>query len=212
MKVFVIHYKKLVERKKFILEQFNKNNITDYEFVEIDRDELQNQDLSIFKPKYSNWQIAILLSHFYAYKEIAEKYENALILEDDVILCNNFMKNLTKYMEELPNDYDMLFLGNGCKFHIPSNQLIKGKYIYKKCNEPTEWGGNGATRCTDSYVVNKKCALNICQYIKPLKYEISSAIDWWLNDTIRKNNFIIYWAEPTIVTQGTQNNLFKTSY
>jgi hypothetical protein len=48
MKIFVIHYKKLVDRKKYMLDQFEKHNITDYEFVEIDRDELDAYDISIF--------------------------------------------------------------------------------------------------------------------------------------------------------------------
>ena len=34
IKIFVIHYSKLVERKKHILEQLQKYNITDFEFIE----------------------------------------------------------------------------------------------------------------------------------------------------------------------------------
>ena len=90
MKIFVIHYKKLIERKKFILSQFEKHNITDYEFIEIDRDELYKHDISMFQSNYDNCQIAISLSHFYAYKQISEKYYNGLIFEDDVILSDNF--------------------------------------------------------------------------------------------------------------------------
>ena len=73
MRVFVIHYAKLLDRKRHILEQFAKHNITDFEFVEIDRDELDREDTSMFEPGYNPAQIAISLSHFYAYKQIAEK-------------------------------------------------------------------------------------------------------------------------------------------
>ena len=34
MKIFVLHYSKLVDRKKHILEQFNKQGIVDYQFIE----------------------------------------------------------------------------------------------------------------------------------------------------------------------------------
>jgi hypothetical protein len=34
MKIFVLHYSKLVDRKKSIIEQFKKQNITNYEFIE----------------------------------------------------------------------------------------------------------------------------------------------------------------------------------
>ena len=35
MKIFVIHYKKLVDRKKHIIQQFAKFNMKNYEFIDI---------------------------------------------------------------------------------------------------------------------------------------------------------------------------------
>jgi GR25 family glycosyltransferase involved in LPS biosynthesis len=212
MKIFVVHYKKLINRKNHILEQFNKYNITDYEFIEIDRDELYEQNISMFQENYSKSQIAISLSHFYAYKQIRDNYDNGLIFEDDVILSDNFINIFNKYITKLPEDYDMLFLGDGYNLHIEKHKLIPNKYIYEKCLYPTRWGGNGAGRCTDSYLVNKKCAIKLCEYINNLSYKINLAIDWWLNIAARDNNFKVYWAEPTIVTQGTQTGLFKSSH
>lgn len=212
MKVFVIHYSKLIDRKKHILEQFQKHNITDYEFIEIDRDELYNQNIDMFQKDYCNSQIAIALSHFYAYKQISDKYNNALIFEDDVILNDNFIEIFNEYMVKLPEDYDMLFIGDGCNLHIEQHKLIHKQYIYEKCLHPTGWGGGGAGRCSDSYVVNKKCANKLCEYINSLTYKINLPVDWWINVAARDNNFKVYWAEPTIVTQGTQVGLFQTSH
>lgn len=212
MKIFVVHYKKLINRKTHILEQFKKYNITDYEFIEIDRDELCEQNISMFQENYSKSQIAISLSHFYAYKQIKDNYDNGLIFEDDVILSDNFINIFNKYITKLPEDYDMLFLGDGCNLHIEKHKLIPNKYIYEKGLYPTSWGGDGAGRCTDSYLVNKKCAIKLCEYINNLSYKINLPIDWWLNIAARDNNFKVYWAEPTIVTQGTQTGLFKSSH
>lgn len=212
MRVFIVHYKKLIDRKSHMLEQLKKNNITDYEFIEIDRDELCNQNISMFQENYSNSQIAISLSHFHAYKQICDKYENGLIFEDDVVLSDNFTDILNKYMTQLPENYDMLFVGDGCKLHIESHRLIPNQYIYEKCLYPTSWGGDGAGRCVDSYLVNKKCAIKLCEYINNLSYKINLPIDWWLNIAARDNIFKVYWAEPTIVTQGTQNGLFQSSH
>ena len=212
MKIFIIHYKKLVDRKTHIVEQFKKHNITDYEFIEIDRDELYDQNISMFKENYSKSQIAISLSHFYAYKQISDNYENGLIFEDDIILSDDFINIFNKYITQLPEDYDMLFIGDGCYLHIEPHRLITDKYIYEKCLYPTRWGGNGAGRCTDSYLVSKKCATNLCEYINKLSYKINLPVDWWLNVAARDNKFKVYWAEPTIVTQGTQNGLFQTSH
>ena len=212
MKIFVIHYKKLINRKIFIIQQFEKYNISDYEFIDIDRDELYKYNISMFQQNYDNSQIAISLSHFYAYKQINDKYDNCLILEDDAVLSDNFTDILNKYITQLPKDYDMLFIGDGCNLHIEKHKLISNKNIYEKCLYPTSWGGGGATRCSDSYIISKKCANKLCEYINNLNYKIIVEIDWWLNVAIRENNFKVYWAEPTIVTQGTQNGLFTTSH
>jgi glycosyl transferase family 25 len=212
MKIFVIHYKKLIDRKEHILQQFNKYNITDYEFIEIDRDELVNYNISMFEKNYSNCHIAISLSHFYAYKEICYKYDNGLIFEDDVILCEDFINIFNKYINELPNDYDILYIGDGCNLHIEPDKLISNKFIYEKGLYPTQWGGDGSGRCADSYLVNKKCAIQLCEYINNLSYKINLPIDWWLNNASRDNNFKVYWSEPTIVTQGSFNGLFNGSY
>ena len=91
MKIFIIHYKKLIERKISIIEQLSKQGLTDYMFIDISRDELTEQDMSIFQENYSKAQIAITLSHFSVYKQIRDNYESGLILEDDVILSDNFM-------------------------------------------------------------------------------------------------------------------------
>ena len=111
MKIFVVHYKKLIDRKDFIINQFKKYNITDYEFIEIDRDGLEGYDLSIFE-NIPNSYMAIGLSHIYAYNKIKDNYDEALIFEDDVIFCDNFINIFNYYLTQLPKDYDMVFLGS----------------------------------------------------------------------------------------------------
>jgi GR25 family glycosyltransferase involved in LPS biosynthesis len=212
MHIFVIHYSKLTERKQHIITQFAKRNITDYEFVEIDRDELDRENTSMFEPDYNPAQIAISLSHFYAYTQIAEKYECGLILEDDVILTEHFVYTLDSYMTYLPDEYDMLFIGNGCNLHILPGKIRPGKYVYEKSHEPTRWGGLGATRCADSYVVSNACARKMQSYIANITQKINLPIDWLLNTMLRDTDSKVYWAEPTIVKQGTQNGMFNTSY
>jgi len=204
MKIFVLHYSKLIDRKQSILSQFEKHNITDYEFIELfDKDAILDSYKELFTPHYRLNMLSLFLKHLWVYKEIENKYDCALILEDDVILADNFIETFNKYMAELPADYDMLFIGNGCNLHMND---ITDKCIYEKCLYPTSWGGDGAARCSDSYVVNKKCAIKFNKYILS---NINVGIDWWINIVARDNNFKVYWSEPTIVTQGSQNGLFK---
>jgi len=208
MKVFVVHYKKLVKRKETILSQFAKFGITDYEFVDIDRSEIHNYDLSKFQDLNNAGAIAVHLSHYYIYKEIASKYQEALIFEDDVIMSVDFIEQFAQYYHELVTKYphfDMLFLGNGCNLHITPDKIIEGKHIYYKSCEPTSWGGNGVTRCVDSYLVSNKCAKKLCQYIDNdtvYKY----GVDFHLNKIAREIGLEVYWAEPTIIYQSSEND------
>ena len=213
MKIFVLHYSKLVDRKKHILEQFNKQGIIDYEFIEkYDKDAITDYERNLFDTNYKKSTMSLHLKHNYLYNIIADNYERALIFEDDVILCDNFIDKLNNYITQLPEDYDMLFIGDGCNLHIEKHKLIPNKNIYEKCLYPTSWGGNGASRCSDSYIITKTCANKLCEYINNLEDKIKLPIDWWLNVAARDNNFKVYWAESTIVTQGTQNGTFQTSH
>uniref|UniRef100_A0A6C0EZF5 Glycosyltransferase 2-like domain-containing protein n=1 Tax=viral metagenome TaxID=1070528 RepID=A0A6C0EZF5_9ZZZZ len=215
LKIYIIHYKKLIDRKVSILSQLTKCNITNYEFIEIDRDELTEYDTDIFHINFGTALTAISLSHFYAFKDIAANHNNALIFEDDVILCDDFMNRLSLYMNQLPDDYDILFIGDGCAQHIENSKLEPGKYIYEKSLYPTNGplgNINGAVRCADSYILSKKCASSLCKYIYTSKNKINMSIDAWLDVAARDNIFHVYWAEPTIVTQGSQNGLFERSW
>lgn len=224
MKIFVIHYRKLIERKEYIIKQFLKNNITDYEFIDIDRDELNNYNTSFFGNIITNPGKAVFLSHMKAYIEIAEKYENALILEDDAILCDDFINKLNKYLTQLPQDYDMLFIGGSFDYHIENDKIFPDKYIYDKSLYNITNNCEGVTRCCDSYMVSKKCAFTLINYIINTKYYINSHIDIYLNEVAKNIILKIYWAEPTIVIQGSfnvnenenynesLNKIFKKSY
>jgi len=204
MKIFVMHYSKLVERKKHIVEHFAKHGITEYEFIELyDKDSITDTERSIYEGNFHSALMSLHLKHLHAYRQIADKYDTALIFEDDVILSDNFLTKLNLYLTQIPATFDMVYLGDACNQHIPTNVQSPNTYIYR--NE------NGYSRCTDSYIISKKSAKKICSILDTLQEKISAPIDHWLNQICSKNNFEVYWAEPTIVTQGSHNNTFRTS-
>lgn len=212
MKIFVVHYKKLTERRTFVERQLKINNM-EAEFVDqYDRDTLTESEINMFHSRFEDYKksvMAITLSHLYCFREIAAKYDYGMIFEDDVILSCNFNLKLKTYMEQLPDEWDMLFIGDGCGFHIP--EACPDINIYKKGNEVTSWGGNGATRCVDSYLVSNKCAKKVIEYLDTPN-QIGKGIDWWLNMVCQELDLKVYWAEPTIVTQGSQKGMWGQSW
>jgi GR25 family glycosyltransferase involved in LPS biosynthesis len=217
MKIFVLHYSKLIERKKFIINQFEKNNIIDYEFVENEptEDELKLFDFNANKYDLSNLnlnEVSLSVKHHYAFRQIAEKYDNALIFEDDVLLCNDFISILNKYLNVLPDDYDMFFISDGLGLHIDPSKIVPNKIIYEKDLYRSIPEGHGCTRCTDSIIMSKKCAINLCKLIDNPPCKIFLAIDYWLNVVALFYYLKVYWAEPTFVKQGSKYlRLFNTS-
>jgi GR25 family glycosyltransferase involved in LPS biosynthesis/glycosyltransferase involved in cell wall biosynthesis len=207
-KIYVVHYKKLTERKQHLLSQFLELGIRSFEFISIDRDDAL--DTSLFEDNYSKTQIAISLSHMYAYKDIAaNNLDYGIILEDDVLLCPYFLDKLNNYMKQLPPDFGAVFLGEGCgisehRVQPERFQPYQNVYLMEQFNK---------TKCTDSYVVSCQCAKNIVEYISKLDYKINEPIDWWLNRPLREIvKTDVYWCEPTLAKQGTITGRFQPSY
>ena len=215
MYIYVIHYTPLKDRKLFMINQLQKFNYG-AQFVEIyDKENLSEKDLEIFDNN-SDLKLSsksLIKKHIESWKHILNNNINFnLILEDDAILDDNFDNKIVEYISQFPSNYDIVFIGNGQDFHIPYTELIPNINIYKKSNYPTSWGGYGATRCTDSYFISQNCCKKILNYIKNKKNYIKQPIDWWLNIICRELDLNIYWAEPTIVSQGSENGLFIQSY
>ena len=107
----------------------------------------------------------------------------------------------------------MVFLGDGCSLHIRNEEIVPSKHLYKKGHEPTSWGGAGCTRCVDSYIVSNKCAKKLMEHLNNMRfYKVDMHIDHYLNVMARNANLNVYWAEPTIVTQGSESGLFTSSH
>lgn len=206
MKIFIIHYKKLHERKEFMINQFKRENIFNYEFITIDRDELTENDTKNFQQNMSKPLIANFLSHIYAYKQIETNvFDYNLILEDDAVLCSNFSNILQSYVNQISNDYDAVFIGNGANIiehRIEASKIIENSNVYK-------YNGENKCKCTDSYFISKKGASHIINYFNTLKIKIDQPIDWFLNKPFKSSN--VYWCEPPIVKQGTIIGLFNSS-
>lgn len=196
-KIYIVHYKKLQNRKAKLLKQFAKNGIVNFEFYEkYDRNEITKEILDPYfaKPFNSSFEVivkCITLSHYDIYKEIAEsELPYVLILEDDAILEDGFSNILTKYLSELPDDFDMAFINAGCGMHIPRKDIKPNKIWYK----------SNLSRTCCAYLISNKCCKTLINTMIPIK----TAIDHELNQQIIDNNLNVYWCEPTIVRDGSE--------
>ena len=108
IKIFVIHYDKLVKRKIHILKQLNENEL-EAEFISNYGKEKLTSDNKQHFTRISDSEISIFLHHLECYKKIvSENYDYALILEDDAILSDKFYTTMKKYISDMPIDWDIL--------------------------------------------------------------------------------------------------------
>ena len=209
-----------MSRKHFILKQFEKNKISNYEFYEnYDADELTNDIIKKYYDnsanlqytRYALWypeihhprnlnifEISLTIKHFYILEKIANGKEDfCLVLEDDVLLCDDFPNIVDKYMKETPKDWDFIFIGSGC--NLKPKNILPSKLCYLK--------EHPASKCADSYFVTKKAAKQIIQTYMPF----SSVSDWELAYQMYIHKHMVYWWEPSLVKQGSEVGIFKST-
>jgi GR25 family glycosyltransferase involved in LPS biosynthesis len=178
------------------------NNITNYEFIDkYDREIVSNEIITkycdLINSKFLNIPICcITIAHIEIYKKIIENnYKVCLIFEDDIILTDNFIAKLNKYLKCLPSDLDLGFLVDGCNMHAPNIDISK------------IWYDIPYTRTTSAYLITKSACEKILTTIIPF----DRAIDHQLNIEIKTHNLQVYWCEPTICTEGSKS-IYRSSY
>ncbi len=119
--------------------------------------------------------IGCALSHRnLATKIIEEMSDNnyVLILEDDVVLEDDFMNKLNKYIKDMPH-FDILLIG----YHMKQNKMVGNSFYDKPIKS---WG-------TFGFVTNKKGSSEILKLF-PIKYQVDTEMHKLYNN----NNLEIY--------------------
>jgi hypothetical protein len=224
-KTIVLHCKKLTDRKQNMINQLNKFNFTDYSFYEkYDAIELNDdiisqhykssyQDIDTWCKKTGLWGPAALNYH----PKICNKAEISLtikfgkvfnllseidadmfiLFEDDVILCDNFDIKFKQYLSETPDDWDAIYFGSGA--NLKPQQTKNGQIAYLKSHP--------ASRCADSIVLKNKTIQDLASTWFP--FNLIS--DWELGYQHFKHDHKVYWWEPSLVVQGSENGKFKST-
>jgi GR25 family glycosyltransferase involved in LPS biosynthesis len=188
--VYLINMDKDIDRLKKVTKECDKVNIKFERFPGLKVSDLSQNVLDKYIPeeiqKYgTNGMIGCGLSHLFIWQDAIKKnYKNILVLEDDVYFSNDFNKYLHNIMEEVPKDYDILYLGykdsiceapKDCSFN----------YIYK----PT------FPLLTHAMIISNKGLNKLLNLIT----NIDDHIDWKIARNVKKLN--IYASKKKIINQ-----------
>ena len=157
---YIINLKKNIERKNTLasrLEVINKNKLlnviwtdaVDGQLLKSNPDSLDSLDTLKFQID-TTWvepthrkpltcgEVGCALSHWNIWKQIAESdYPYGLILEDDIILMDNFESNIKSYLDLLPPDTSMAYVYRKAlnrTAEVPVNKIwARAKKSYWNC-------------------------------------------------------------------------------
>jgi glycosyl transferase family 25 len=134
--IYVINLKKNTERKKYLIEEFKKHKIENYNFIEaingndLNSEELKNKNIISNNCKLTRGEIGCSLSHYKIYEEIIKNdAEISLVLEDDVFFVDGFNIKYNILMNRIKNiNWDIFYLGINCY----TNCCKEGEYVGNK--------------------------------------------------------------------------------
>lgn len=224
-KIYIVHYTKLKERKDNLIKFLEKVNVP-YEFIEdYDQEDLSyvkekfyNSDVSEYNRKIEIYQqtrygspnfrflsdpeISCTIKHILAIKKLSEECEVGLILEDDAIpYSDNFLIDANRSLENAPEDWGAIFIGNGC-----GDEFINQKSKYQ-VTENLFKVSHPATNCAEAYIMNKKSAEKV--WINMLPFQQIS--DWELACCYWTQNIDVYWRLPSLLYQGSISGKYKST-
>ena len=136
---------------------------------------------------------------------IKNNYKNILVLEDDVYFSDELYEELNKAMKELPEDYDILYLGclGWCdkkpKYNIDFYNLLY--YFLSKCKSECK------SKCKNNKTINYK-------YIHVPELPLSAHAMMISNKGCKKLLNLIkklnYHIDMTIAVKSNELNIFTT--
>jgi len=212
LRVWVVHYSPFVERRAHLEGELEASGFGKYEpvwLLEHDREVLPPERVkNLIGGSLNVGHVSVILKHLEAVQAAAASEEPFhLILEDDVRIHRAWEARLAGILAALPEDWEILFIGDGCNLHVPWwRRILTGKRlreagVFFRGWRAAWWGGGGMSRCAAGYVIRPESARRFLKssHIHP-PFEV--AIDWMMNRVGEELKFRSYWAEPPLVTQG----------
>ena len=156
--------------------------------------------------------IGCALSHMNTWKMFLETDdEYAIIFEDDVVLEDNFNEKLKLALQDVPKDYDILYLGcTGCDEEQEFNTVKFMATLWmspKTFNPPRKITDNisipSAAFATHAYIVSRKGATKL---LDQLDGKLHHHIDICIQNLVLDNQIESYSVTPRIAYQTSTDD------
>lgn len=169
-------------RKPFMEHQFQQFGITDVTWINTPNKYDLLPDGICIKPDLPRGHIACTYKHYLILKDIVEKQRPlAVIIEDNIEFRGNVPEALSRYLKDLPDDWDCVFDSDyfGMKF---SGEIKPDCSVYK----------TGTSKGAHFLFLNLSAATKLYNNFLPFH----EGSDHMYNSLFKSLNMNVYWAEP----------------
>jgi hypothetical protein len=223
--IYIVHYIKLVERKKNMLKEL-KNVYFDKFFGKriiwmenCNREDLTSdwiQNNCAINPKVLNRRLSLAeIANAYCFKlifkEIEKNDELAIVFEDDVIFKPNFIHHIYHILKNLPECFETMCLGGGVEVNmVPARALDCSIKMDFKSEEIIFFTPRTPAPVTVSSMLHSKKAI-----VKALSSEYMKMIlspsdhNFWVCCMDKQINML--YSQPFLTYEASKTELFETS-
>lgn len=205
--ILVLHVKKGYEIRKEHMDRMLGERNYPFEYIlDGDKDDLTEEFIS---QHFSSYMASVssatscAAKHIFAYQYIVDHHlDGALILEDDMLLYDDFEEIFNRSLEEARerqfHNYLISYEDSSLHF-VPRSQRVKGYYLYPQKKD----------RFTGAYYCPYETAAAILDYIRDKKCDL--AIDLFHTSLIERIGLNYLWCQPCLATQGSHTGMFASS-
>jgi GR25 family glycosyltransferase involved in LPS biosynthesis len=206
-KVYVINLDKDKERLESVTTQLNSEKIKFERFPAINGSTIQKDSrLTEFCNSFcTNGVKGCALSHRTIWENLVKnEYEAVCIFEDDVILNEDFNNHLQLLWGSIPNDYDIVYLGNHfyCGDTSTYNQFTTKLFNVKNTEHSVgvlKVAGCGGFH---GYIISKKGALKL----------LKSQTNFHIDIDIMQQGLDAYAFHPVLVESGDNKSNLSSNF
>lgn len=173
-----------------IIYGFNGKNPSDESKEEI---ELFNNKFDTLTPG----EKGCFLSHVRIYRDIVSKnIPYAIVFEDDALFSEDFESIVSNIVNDLPNDFDILYIGGRFdKNFVMTNYIKYNDYIVQTNFE--KFNNKEMERTTHGYIISNKGSKYLLDIFDKTE-KITPPIDHWLLNNFKNNNLPVYNSMPLV--------------
>ena len=120
--------------------------------------------------------------------------ESCLFFEDDAILCDDFTPQVNQFLQELPDDWSMLYLGGEHYYPDDHPPVRVSPHVYIPYN----------LNRTHAFAIRGQSAMRaIYQHLNEIQNQYSvHHVDWWLGKLHEQRQWPIYCPSKWLIGQN----------